>query len=163
MDTRIFYAGSPACRARRSILINGTGIALFLFSVLGLEAAAGFLPWTHDAFVRSAYFRVANSVVFWATAMTSIPLCALALRRSGQVEVAGGNMRRTCVALARLEAATWTAIWITFIGTFWPAITCGLHIYGFPSPIFWPHNTWLWWRSAHSGFEHWLAGHLPRG
>ncbi len=163
MNPNSSYADNAVRRARSMLLINGTGIALFLLSILGLEATAGYLPWTRDAVVCSVYARMAESAAFWITAMTAVPLCALALRRSGQVEVAAGNTRLRYVALARLEAVLWTVIWIIFIGTFWSAITCGLHIYGFPSPISWPHNMWLWWQGAQNSFEHWLAGHLPSG
>lgn len=163
MNPNSFHADNAVRRARRLLLLNGTSIALFLLSILGLETTAGYLLWPHDTFVRSVYLRMAGSVVFWLTAMTAVPLCALALRRSGQLEVAANNMRLRYVALARLEAALWTVIWIIFIGTFWPSITCGLRIYGFPSPISWPHNMWIGWQSAQNSFEHWLAGHLQSG
>ncbi len=163
MNPSSFYTDNAVCRARRLLLINGTGIVLFVVSILGLEATAGYLPWPHDVLVRSVYLRMAESLAFWITAMTAVPFSALALRRSGQVDVAVGNTRLWYVRLARLETALWTVIWVIFIGTFWPAITCGLHIYGFPSPISWPHNVWLRWQAAHKAFEQWLAGHMPRG
>lgn len=146
--------------ARRALLINAICMVVFALSVLGLEANAGYLPWIHSSGIRGNYFKITDSVFFWITVFSIIPLCDRVLTRSRKAAVARSAGAAWYSALARAEVTLWFAIWIGFLLTFWSAITCGLHIYGFPSPVHWPHDIGLWLKSVDNRFVHWVAGHL---
>ncbi len=146
--------------ARRALLINAMCMVVFALSVLGLEANSGYLPWIYGWGLRGSYFQLMDSVFFWITVFLVIPLCDRVLTQSQKAAVTRSIGAAWYAALARAEVTLWFAIWIGFILTFWSAITCGLHIYGFPSPWHWPHDIGLWLKSVDNRFVHWLAGHL---
>ncbi len=145
---------------RLSLAANGCSLLLFVFSTMALEANAGFLPGFAAEFKHAWLFRWIASLAFWISVPAAVPLSTAAVRGCRHWKGKIDSRRRWWGYLAWAEVAAWVLAWFAFIDIFWPAITCGLHIYGFPCPAQWPWKILAWIVHARRDLQHWLAVHM---